>query len=67
MGDGFQTKPTSKRAVPTVVVGNVTVDDSNEVPQVIPTAAVPVMEIHNFCPFVGDPDKFVEKFVIVAD
>jgi hypothetical protein len=54
--------------VETVVVGNVTVEDSNEVPQVvIPTAAVPVMEIHNFCPFVGVPDKFVEKFVIVAD
>ena len=43
----FHTKPTSNRAVVTVVVGSATVLASNEAPQVIALAAVPVIAIHN--------------------
>ena len=42
----FQTKPTSSRAVVTVVVGKAIVLASNDAPQVIALAAVPVMAIH---------------------
>ena len=56
----FQTNPTSKRFVLTVVVGSATVDASNDAPQVVmDIALVPVIEIHNFCPFVGVPVKLV--------
>jgi hypothetical protein len=45
----FHTNPTSSRFVDTVVVGSVTVDDSNDAPQVvIAIAVVPVMDTHNF-------------------
>lgn len=43
----FHTSPTSSRFVLTVVEGSVTVDDSNEDPQVIALAAVPVMAIQS--------------------
>jgi hypothetical protein len=39
----FQVKPTDNVAVVTVVVGRATVDASNEAPQVIALAAVPVI------------------------
>ena len=56
--------PTSKRFVDTVVVGNATVLASNEDPQVIALAAVPVIAIHNVCPSVGVPERFVVKLVM---
>ena len=59
-------KPTSKRLVDTVVVGKVTVEASNEDPQVIARAPVPVIEIHNVWASVGVPDKFVVNEVISA-
>jgi hypothetical protein len=40
-------------------MGNAIVEASNEAPQVIVLAAVPVIAIHNICPFVGVPDKLV--------
>jgi hypothetical protein len=52
--------------VDTVVVGSITVELSNEAPQVIAIAVVPVIEIHSFCPFVGVPDKFNVKEVIAV-
>jgi hypothetical protein len=62
----FQTKPISKRAVVTVVVGNVTVDDSKfEELNVNPTAAVPVIDNHNFCPLVGVPVVVMDVIVAV--
>lgn len=60
----FQTKPTSKRLVDTVVVGKATVDASKLEPHVIARAAVPVIAIHNVCPSVGVPDRFVVNEVI---
>jgi hypothetical protein len=41
-------KPMSNLFVVTVVVGRETVEASNEAPKVRATAAVPVIEIHNF-------------------
>jgi hypothetical protein len=49
-----------------VVVGRATVEASNEAPHVIALAAVPVIEIINFCPSVGVPDKLVVNEVISA-
>ena len=62
----FQTKPTSSLAVVTVVVGSGIVDASKDVPQPIAIAPVPVIEIHNFCPLVGVPVKFVVNEEIVT-
>jgi hypothetical protein len=56
--------PTSNRFVETVVVGRATVEASKEAPQVIALAAVPVMAIHNVCPSVGVPERFVVKEVM---
>jgi hypothetical protein len=62
----FQTKPISKRLVPTVVVGNVTVDDSKfEELKVNPTSADPVIESHNFCPLVGVPVVVMDVIVVL--
>ena len=62
----FQTNPMSKRLVETVVVGNATVDASKfEVLKVKPTAAVPVIESHNFCPLVGVPVVVMDVMVAV--
>jgi hypothetical protein len=44
----FQTKPTSRRVVVTVVVGKAVVDASNDAPHVMPTDAVPVIETQSF-------------------
>jgi hypothetical protein len=63
----FQTNPTSRRLVVTVVVGNATVDASKDPPHVIAIAPVPVMEIHSFWPFTGVPDKLVENEVMATD
>jgi len=52
--------------VVTVVVGRATVDASNEAPHVIATAAVPVIDTHNFWPFTGVPVRLVVKDVIAA-
>jgi hypothetical protein len=60
----FHTKPTSRRAVVTVVDGSVTVDDSNLAPHTMATAAVPVMEIHSFWPLTGVPVRFVVNDVM---
>ena len=62
----FHINPTSSLLVDTVVVGSITVELSNEAPQVIAIAVVPVIEIHSFCPFVGVPDKFNVKEVIAV-
>lgn len=51
----FHTKPTSRRVVDTVVVGNATVLDSNDDPQVMATALVPVIETRNKSPSTGEP------------
>jgi hypothetical protein len=62
----FQTKPTSKRLVETVVVGNATVDDSKfEELSVKLIAVVPVIESHNFCPLVGVPDVVIDVIGVV--
>jgi hypothetical protein len=56
----------SKRLVETVVVGNATVDASKfEVLKVKPTAVVPVIESHNFCPLVGVPVVVMDVMVAV--
>ena len=62
----FQTNPTSSRAVVTVVVGRAIVLASKDAPHVIARAAVPVIAIHNVCPSVGVPDKFVVNDVMSA-
>ena len=63
----FQTKPISKRAVEFVVVGNATVDGSKfEVLKVNPTEPEsPVIESHNFCPLVGEPDVVIDVIGVV--
>ena len=62
----FQIKPTSKRFVEKVVVGNGTVDASKfEELNVNPTAAVPVIDNHNFCPLVGVPVVVMDVIVVV--
>lgn len=53
----FQKNPTSRRAVVTVVVGSVTVEDSNDVPHVIATAVVPVIDILSVSPSTGVPER----------
>ena len=63
----FHTKPTSRRAVVTVVVGNATVEASNLAPQVNAIAVVPVIEIQSFWPFEGVPVKLVVNDVIAVD
>jgi hypothetical protein len=63
----FHTKPTSRRVVVTVVVGNAIVDAVNFAPQVIAIAVVPVIEIQSFCPLTGVPLRFVVKDVIATD
>lgn len=50
----------------TVVVGRATVEASKEDPQVIPRAAVPVISMIRFCPWLGVPDKFVVNDVMSA-
>jgi hypothetical protein len=60
------TKPTSKRAVPVVVVGNAMVDASNNAPHVIAIEVVPVIEIHSFCPLTGVPVRLVVNDVIAT-
>jgi hypothetical protein len=62
----FQQNPTSSLSVETVVVGRVTVDDSNEAPQVIARVAVPVIEIQSRWLFVGVPERFVVNEVMSA-
>jgi len=52
--------------VPEVVVGNATVEASNEAPQVIALLAVPVIDIQSVCASVGDPIRFVVKLVIFS-
>jgi hypothetical protein len=61
----FQVKATSRRVEMTVVVGNATVDASNDAPQVI-ARAVPlsVNEIQSVSPFTGVPLKLVVMLVI---
>ncbi len=56
----------SSRVVEVVVVGNGTKLDSNDVPHVIPTAAVPVIEIRNTSPSTGEPLKLVVKVFMAA-
>ena len=63
----FQTNPISRRFVVTVVEGKVTVEDSNDAPQVIAIAVVPVIAIQSFCPLTGVPVKFVVNDVIATD
>jgi len=63
----FQTNPTSNLAVVTVVVGNATVLASNDVPQAIALAAVPVIAIQSVCLSVGVPLRFVVILVISSD
>jgi len=58
--------PTSSRLVETVVVGNVTVEDSNDAPHVIARAAVPVIAIHRVSPLFGVPLRLVVKLVMSA-
>lgn len=41
-------------------------EDSNFAPQVMLIAVVPVIEIHNFCPFVGVPVKLVVNDVMAT-
>jgi hypothetical protein len=55
----FHIKPISILFVVTVVVGNVTVDDSKLAPQDIVLAAVPVIAICRHCPLVGVPLRLV--------
>ena len=50
----------------TVVVGKATGPFSNDAPQVIALAAVPVTAIHSFCPSVGVPERFVVNEVMAA-
>jgi hypothetical protein len=60
----FHTKPTSRRIPDKVFTGKNTVDDSKDAPQVMLIRSVDVIEIHNFCPLVGVPDKLVVNEVI---
>lgn len=62
----FQTNPTSRRLVDTVVVGRATVEASKDEPHVIALAAVPTIYIQSFCPSVGVPERFVVKEVMSA-
>jgi hypothetical protein len=62
----FHTKATSNLAVVTVVVGSATAPASNDVPQVIALAAVPVIAIQSFCPSVGVPERLVVNEVIAS-
>ena len=56
----------SRRVVETVVVGRATAPASNEVPNVRPTAPVPVTEIRSLSPSTGVPVRFVVNEVIAA-
>jgi hypothetical protein len=61
----FHVKATSSRVEMTVVVGNATVDDSNDAPQVI-ARAVPlsVIEIQSVSPLTGVPVRLLVMLVI---
>lgn len=64
----FHLSKTSKVAVPDVVVGRITVEDSNEaVPHVIARVAVPVIETASISQLLGVPDRLVVKEVISVD
>ena len=52
--------------MPTVVVGRVAVDDSNDAPQVNPTAPVPVIEIRKVSPSTAVPVRLEVNDVIAA-
>ena len=55
-----------KVAVPTVVVGSETNDDSKDAPHVIARVAVPVIVICSKSPCFGVPERFVVMLVISA-
>ena len=57
----------SSRDVPDVEVGNVTVEDSKEVPHDMPIEAVPVKEMCSVWPLAGVPESPEDIDVIAAD
>jgi hypothetical protein len=64
----FQKKPTSRRVVELVVVGNEEVPEaSNDVPQVKAIDVVPVIEMRNVSPSTGVPVRLDVNEVIAVD
>ena len=64
----FQKKPTSRRVVKLVVVGNEEVPEaSNDVPQVKAIDVVPVIEMRNVSPSTGVPVRLDVNEVIAVD